>query len=61
LLTLLAVPLALGSYLALPFFFLQVPLILFRLIHEERTLRRHLPSYEDYCLHTRFRLVPGLW
>ena len=61
LLTLLAIPLALGSYLAHPFFLVLVLLILFRLIHEERTLRRDLPGYEDYCLHTRFRLVPGLW
>ena len=54
-------PLALGSYFALPVFALLIPLIVFRLLNEETVLRQELPSYADYCLHTRFRLVPLLW
>lgn len=54
-------PLALGSYFALPAFALFVPVIILRLLNEEKVLRQELPGYSEYCLHTRFRLVPGLW
>ncbi|MGA3091862.1 MAG: isoprenylcysteine carboxylmethyltransferase family protein [Terriglobales bacterium] len=54
-------PLALGSYFALPVFALFIPIIVFRLLNEERILRQELPGYNEYCLHTRFRLVPYLW
>jgi protein-S-isoprenylcysteine O-methyltransferase Ste14 len=57
----LATPLALGSYIALPLFALMLPGLIYRLIHEERTLRRDLPDYADYCRRTTFRLVPGVW
>ena len=56
-----ATPLALGSYVALPVFGLMVPVLVFRLIHEERSLRRSLPGYPEYCERTQFRLVPGVW
>lgn len=59
--TVLAVPLALGSYVTFPLFALLVPLLVYRLTHEERTLRRALPGYADYCESTRFRLVPWVW
>jgi protein-S-isoprenylcysteine O-methyltransferase Ste14 len=58
---LLFTPLALGSYFALPVFVLLIPLIVLRLLNEEKILRQELPGYADYCLHTRFRLVPLLW
>jgi protein-S-isoprenylcysteine O-methyltransferase Ste14 len=54
----LATPLALGSYLALPLFVLLIPLLVFRLLNEEKLLRQNLPGYTDYCSRTRFRLVP---
>jgi len=54
-------PLALGSYFALPVFALLIPIIVFRLLNEEKVLRQELPGYAEYCLHTRFRLVPYLW
>jgi protein-S-isoprenylcysteine O-methyltransferase Ste14 len=52
---------ALGSFVALPAFALFVPLIIFRLLNEEETLRRDLPGYAAYCQRTRRRLVPGVW
>jgi len=55
---LLATPLALGSYVALPLFALLVPLLVFRAVNEEELLREQLPGYAEYCLRTRFRLVP---
>jgi protein-S-isoprenylcysteine O-methyltransferase Ste14 len=57
----LATPVALGSYVALPVAALIIPLLMYRLIHEERVLRQELPGYAEYCGHTRFRLVPLVW
>jgi protein-S-isoprenylcysteine O-methyltransferase Ste14 len=57
-LMLLATPLALGSYVAVPLFVLLIPLLVFRLFHEEQLLRQKLPGYTEYCQRTRFRLVP---
>ena len=54
-------PLALGSSFALPAFALLIPFIVLRLLNEEKVLRQELSGYADYCLHTRFRLVPFLW
>ncbi|MFZ1998126.1 MAG: isoprenylcysteine carboxylmethyltransferase family protein [Candidatus Sulfotelmatobacter sp.] len=54
-------PLALGSYFALPVFALFIPIIVFRLLNEGKVLRQELPGYAEYCLHTRFRLVPLFW
>ena len=54
-------PLALGSYFALPAFALLIPVIVLRLLNEEKVLRQELPGYPEYCLQTRFRLVPFLW
>jgi len=60
-LMLLFTPLALGSWWALPGFLLVIPLIVLRLLHEEKMLCRDLPGYSDYCLRTRSRLLPLLW
>jgi protein-S-isoprenylcysteine O-methyltransferase Ste14 len=54
-------PLALGSYFTLPAFVLLIPLIVLRLLNEEKILRQELPGYAEYCLKTRLRLVPFLW
>jgi protein-S-isoprenylcysteine O-methyltransferase Ste14 len=60
-LMLLFTPLALGSWWALPGFLLVIPLIVLRLLNEEKMLCRDLPGYSDYCLRTRSRLLPLLW
>lgn len=54
-------PLALGSFVALPVALLVVPMIVLRLLNEEKFLRRDLAGYEDYCRQTRRRLVPLIW
>jgi len=59
--TAVGIPLALASYVALPIFALSIPLLMFRVIHEERTLQRDLPGYPEYCEQTRFRLIPWTW
>jgi protein-S-isoprenylcysteine O-methyltransferase Ste14 len=57
----LATPLALGSYIAVPTFVLVIPVLALRLLDEEKVLLRDLPGYAEYCQRTRFRLVPGVW
>jgi len=54
-------PLALGSYVTLPVFALQIPVLVVRLLNEEKFLRRELPGYSDYCRRVRFRLIPFAW
>jgi protein-S-isoprenylcysteine O-methyltransferase Ste14 len=55
------VPLALGSFIALPVAALIAPIIVLRLLNEEKILRRDLPDYPEYCQRTRYRLIPSLW
>ena len=57
----LGTPFALGSYVAVPLFALLVPLIVYRLVNEEKMLVCELAGYVEYCGRTRFRLVPGVW
>lgn len=54
-------PLALGSLYALPAFALFIPVIVFRLLSEEKLLLAELPGYAEYCTHTRRHLIPFIW
>ena len=54
-------PLALGSFVALPVAALMVPLIVWRLLNEEKVLHRDLPGYCEYCGRTPYRLIPFVW
>ena len=56
-----ASPLALGSYWALIPALLIVPILVARIIGEEKVLERDLPGYADYTQRTRYRLIPGIW
>jgi protein-S-isoprenylcysteine O-methyltransferase Ste14 len=60
-LMMLFTPLALASYVAVPFFALIIPVLVLRLTNEEAVLRRELPGYVEYCSATRHRLVPHVW
>jgi protein-S-isoprenylcysteine O-methyltransferase Ste14 len=54
-------PLALGSYWAvIPAVFI-IPVLVFRIIDEEKTLARDLEGYSAYIQKTRYRLIPGIW
>lgn len=57
----LALPLALGSWLALSVAVLGVPVMILRLLNEEKFLCRQLPGYAEYCQRVRYRLVPRVW
>jgi protein-S-isoprenylcysteine O-methyltransferase Ste14 len=60
-LLILSAPLALGSFVAAPFFLPLILLLAYRLTHEEALLRRDLAGYDAYCLRTPFRLVPHVY
>jgi protein-S-isoprenylcysteine O-methyltransferase Ste14 len=57
----LATPIALGSLWALAPMLLVVPVIVARLLDEERLLRSGLEGYSAYMARTRARLIPGVW
>ena len=57
----LVTPLVLGSVVTLPLFALIVPLLIARLLNEEKLLRRELPGYAEYCRQNRYRLIPLAW
>jgi len=54
-------PPALGSYWGLLVVIPMIPVLAWRLLDEERFLRRNLPGYTDYCQRVRYRLIPGVW
>jgi len=54
-------PIALGSYWALLFFVPIIAIVVFRILNEEKVLRRGLAGYEEYMKKVRYRLVPGIW
>jgi protein-S-isoprenylcysteine O-methyltransferase Ste14 len=54
-------PLALGSYWAIIPFLLTIPWTFIRIKIEEEALLQDLLGYKDYCLKTRYRLIPSIW
>jgi protein-S-isoprenylcysteine O-methyltransferase Ste14 len=61
LLYLIGTPVALGSYWGLCALALIVPVIIWRLLDEERFLGKNLPGYDDYRAKLRWRLIPGVF
>lgn len=55
------IPLALGSWWGLLFFFLTLPVLMWRLLDEERFLRKNLPGYTEYTQKVRYRLIWFIW
>ena len=55
------IPLALGSWWALPVILGVLGVIVLRLLDEEKLLRQSLPGYEDYCRRIPYRLIPRIW
>jgi protein-S-isoprenylcysteine O-methyltransferase Ste14 len=54
-------PLALGSWLTICLVPLIMPVLFWRLLDEEKILRRDLPGYSEYASRVRDRLVPHVW
>jgi len=60
-LLILFTPVALGSWVAIPFSLPLILVIVARLLDEERFLKANLSGYEEYCQKVRYRLVPLIW
>ncbi len=57
----LSMPVVLGSWWALGAFVFYVPIIVIRILDEERLLHQELRGYDDYCARIRWRLLPFVW
>jgi protein-S-isoprenylcysteine O-methyltransferase Ste14 len=57
----IGIALGLGSWWALAFLAFTLPVIVIRILDEEKVLERDLPGYTEYEQKVRFRLVPYLW
>jgi protein-S-isoprenylcysteine O-methyltransferase Ste14 len=55
------IPLALGSWWTIGLIVFVVPVLLWRLLDEERILDRDLPGYSEYRQRVRYRLIPYVW
>jgi protein-S-isoprenylcysteine O-methyltransferase Ste14 len=58
---LIGTPLALGSFWGLLGLGVFLPLLIWRLLDEERFLANNLPAYLEYQKRVRYRLVPFIW
>ena len=61
LLLVLFTPVALGSWVGVPFSLMLLMVIVARLLDEEKFLKANLSGYEEYCQKVRYRLVPLIW
>ena len=55
------IPIALGSWWGLLVIAAMLPVLIWRLIDEERFLARNLPGYTDYQNRVPYRLLPLIW
>jgi protein-S-isoprenylcysteine O-methyltransferase Ste14 len=55
------VPLALGSLWGLVVLAIVVPGLIWRILDEEKLLKKDLPGYAEYLKKVRYRLVPYIW
>jgi protein-S-isoprenylcysteine O-methyltransferase Ste14 len=54
-------PVALGSWWALLLFPVLIPILVARILNEEKLLARDLPGYIEYMQKVRYRLIRGVW
>jgi protein-S-isoprenylcysteine O-methyltransferase Ste14 len=55
------IPLALDAWWGLAIIAVGVPALMWRILDEEKFLKKDLPGYAEYTHRVRYRLVPGLW
>ena len=55
------IPLALGSWWSIALVIPFIPVLLWRLLDEERILARDLPGYADYMRRVKHHLIPYVW
>ena len=57
----LSIPIVLGSLWSFVCFLAYVPLLVIRILNEEKVLRANLSGYADYMKRVRYRLIPFIW
>ena len=57
----LSIPLILGSWYSLICFIPYIPVIIVRIINEEKLLEKELEGYTKYKNRTKYRLIPFIW
>ena len=57
----ISIPLALGSWWALALLLITIPVLVIRILDEEKVLAKDLPGYTEYEQKVRYRLMPYLW
>ena len=55
------IPLALGAWWGLLILAVAIPELMWRILDEEKQLKRDLPGYVEYTQKVRYRLIPLLW
>ena len=55
------VPLALGSWIGLAFLVIVLPTLIWRILDEEKLLKKDLSGYIEYTQKVQYRLVPYIW
>jgi protein-S-isoprenylcysteine O-methyltransferase Ste14 len=58
---LIGIPLALDSWWGLVVLLFMTPVLVWRLLDEEKFLSRNLPGYVEYQRKVQYRLVPFIW
>jgi protein-S-isoprenylcysteine O-methyltransferase Ste14 len=61
LIMMIGIPLALGSWLGLLVLLLTFPVLVLRILDEEKMLKDELRGYRQYAQQVRYRLVPFVW
>jgi protein-S-isoprenylcysteine O-methyltransferase Ste14 len=54
-------PIALGSYWALIPALLIIPILIARIVNEEKVLEKELLGYSEFQKKTKYRIIPGVW
>ena len=57
----IGIALGLGSWWGLIFLVITVPVVIIRVLDEEKLLEKELPGYTEYEQKVRYRLLPYLW
>jgi len=57
----IGIPLALDAWWGLAIIALAAPALIWRILDEEKFLKKHLPGYAEYLQKVRYRLVLYLW
>ena len=58
---LVGTPIALGSWWSLLVVPVFIPILVFRILNEEKVLARDLHGYVEYMQKVRYRLIPHIW